>query len=92
MACTLTSVAPNPMRNTEAGPAGGRETGGWDEYACQVFEKLLDGIKTSPQVKNTYLRSKDGFKCSEIKVSIGRSRVRQDHVLRDRDETETRFD
>jgi len=49
MACTLTSVAPNPMRNTEAGPAGGRETGGWDEYACQVFEKLLDGIKTSPQ-------------------------------------------
>ena len=73
MACTLTSVAPNPMRNTEAGPAGGRETGGWDEYACQVFEKLLDGIKTSPQVKNTYLRSKDGFKCSEIKVDIGRS-------------------
>ena len=50
MACTLTSVAPNPMRNTEAGPAGGRETGGWDEYACQVFEKLLDGIKASPQV------------------------------------------
>ena len=59
MACTLTSVAPNPMRNTEAGPAGGRETGGWDEYACQVFENLLDGIKTSPQVNNIYVLKMD---------------------------------